>query len=435
MNIVARWKPNGSFYPGKVSVVHPNGTCDIVFDDGDKRKNTPLEAIKTKSKNHNQQRAVNCAVGEYVQIRLQTDPVGARGAKKLIERSEVTFIDSALNNVQKELKTPGTGKVLVTLKITLHLRADFVRVENINAPERSTKKEVAAENNTLIKFLMEQQAATTPNNDPTLAVAVQCAQKFMEKERRRTEMVRQTTLTSQSTAVDKMLHAVQTSRQWEWDKGHRTAAPQPTGLNVSMRNYQLESLQFMLECETAELGVHEATYSKIITMKDKKTIYYSTTLGTFAHAINGSIKGGMLAEEMGLGKTIESLACILAHPRPSTEVCKEQMELVRADKTVNAAHRERIERGALEFGGTLVVCKVCKNKNSTVDTPLTIYPYKLTDDTAAIGANSFFFFSSFLLFFFSSSFLLFFFFLSSSLLCSRRHQRWWVNGVKNTRTN
>jgi SNF2 family DNA or RNA helicase len=274
----------------------------------------------------------------------------------------VTFIDSTLNSVQKELKTPGTDKVLATLKITLHVRADFVRVENINAPEKKARKSTASENNKLIKFLMNQQAATTPNNDPALATAIQCAQNFIEKERRRTEMVRQTTLTSQSTAVDKMLHAVQTSRQWEWDKGHRTAAPQPTGLNVSMRNYQLESLQFMLECETAELGVHEATYSKIITLKDKKTIYYSTTLGTFAHAINGSIKGGMLAEEMGLGKTIESLACILAHPRPSTEVCKEQMELVRADKTVNAAHRERIERGALEFGGTLVVCKVCKKE-------------------------------------------------------------------------
>jgi hypothetical protein len=53
----------------------------------------------------------------------------------------------------------------------------------------------------------------------------------------------------------------------------------------------------------------------------------------------------------------------------------------------------------------------------------------LTDDTAAIGANSFFFFSSFLRPFFvlSSSFLLPFFVLG--------HQRWWVNGAKNTRTN
>ena len=164
---------------------------------------------------------VGCAVGEYVQIRLPTESVHVRRAKKVIERSKVTFIDSALIGVQNELKTPGTDKMLVTLKITLHLRADFVRVENINAPERSTtRKSTASANNTLINLLMEQQAtATNPNNDSTLALAIQCAQKFTEKERRRTEMVRQTTLTSQSTAVDKMLHAVQTSRQWEWDKG------------------------------------------------------------------------------------------------------------------------------------------------------------------------------------------------------------------------
>ena len=74
--------------------------------------------------------------------------------------------------------------------------------------------------------------------------------------------------------------------------------------------------------------------------------------------MNGSIRGGILAEEMGLGKTIESLGLILANPRPSPAVGKQYMALVEKDNTVNACHRERIARGALELGGTLVVCKV-----------------------------------------------------------------------------
>ena len=83
----------------------------------------------------------------------------------------------------------------------------------------------------------------------------------------------------------------------------------------------------MLDCETAPLGIHEATYCQIILPCGKK-VYYSTTHGTFAHNITGSVKGGILGEEMGLGKTIESLACILAHPRPSKELATQQMELV-----------------------------------------------------------------------------------------------------------
>ena len=61
--------------------------------------------------------------------------------------------------------------------------------------------------------------------------------------------------------------------------------------------------------------------------------------------------GGILAEEMGLGKTIESLGVILANPRPTPAVAKQHMALVEKDTTANPCHRERIARGALERGG------------------------------------------------------------------------------------
>ena len=62
--------------------------------------------------------------------------------------------------------------------------------------------------------------------------------------------------------------------------------------------------------------------------------------------------------EMGLGKTIESLGVILLNPRPTPVVGKAHMLELTKDRSVNACHRERIERGALTLGGTLVVCKV-----------------------------------------------------------------------------
>ena len=215
----------------------------------------------------------------------------------IAKRSEIQFIGSELFAFQQSLLNPlnpALSKDMVTLKVKLFVRADRVRVENINAPAPAVANRVLF-NNCLMQALMAQQAAATAAT-AAAATTIQCAQHFITKESRRNAMVLQTKKSStKTTAVAKMLHAVEQSRQWEWDAKHRLAAPQPTGLNVNMRNYQLESLQFMLECETAELGVHEATYSKIMTINNQ-TIYYSTTLGTFAHQINGSIKGGMLGE-------------------------------------------------------------------------------------------------------------------------------------------
>jgi hypothetical protein len=38
------------------------------------------------------------------------------------------------------------------------------------------------------------------------------------------------------------------------ERGELPAAPQPAGLTVQMRPYQLQSLQFMLDCERGEGG-------------------------------------------------------------------------------------------------------------------------------------------------------------------------------------
>jgi hypothetical protein len=45
-SVIARWKTNGVFYPGKIKKMNTDGTYDITFVDGDKRKNTPLGEMK-----------------------------------------------------------------------------------------------------------------------------------------------------------------------------------------------------------------------------------------------------------------------------------------------------------------------------------------------------------------------------------------------------
>merc|ERR1712166_118275 len=45
-SVNARWKSNGDYHPGKIEQINTDGTYDIKFDDGDERKNTPLNEMK-----------------------------------------------------------------------------------------------------------------------------------------------------------------------------------------------------------------------------------------------------------------------------------------------------------------------------------------------------------------------------------------------------
>ncbi|KAL3701102.1 hypothetical protein R1sor_019124 [Riccia sorocarpa] len=94
-------------------------------------------------------------------------------------------------------------------------------------------------------------------------------------------------------------------------------APQPSGLSVPLRPYQRQSLQFMLDAELREGGLLSLNYQKLPTTPSGHSLMYSSTLGHLIDANDtGPVRGGFLCEEMGLGKTIEILALILANPCP-----------------------------------------------------------------------------------------------------------------------
>eukprot|EP00912_Choanoflagellata_sp_UC4_P000624 UC4_evm2s385 len=96
----------------------------------------------------------------------------------------------------------------------------------------------------------------------------------------------------------------------------RELAPQPEGLMVKLRPYQLQSLSWMLEQERNENG----TVSKFFTslsgiLKLDKPLSFCMSTGVLSPVTASSTTcGGFLCDEMGLGKTICCLGLILSNP-------------------------------------------------------------------------------------------------------------------------
>jgi len=94
--------------------------------------------------------------------------------------------------------------------------------------------------------------------------------------------------------------------------------PSPPGLSVELRPYQRQSLRWMLDAERST-GLHRLLWHGPLQLDGAaKPLYFSPLLNTFSdEAIPASApRGGFLCEEMGLGKTVEVVALVLANPAP-----------------------------------------------------------------------------------------------------------------------
>ena len=80
-------------------------------------------------------------------------------------------------------------------------------------------------------------------------------------------------------------------------------------------------------------------------------LYYSPLLGKVSGDVPPGPRGGFLAEEMGLGKTVEILALALANPAPASMTNGAQVTTKTGTYT--------------QSRGTLVICKVRRNIMST----------------------------------------------------------------------
>ncbi len=131
---------------------------------------------------------------------------------------------------------------------------------------------------------------------------------------------------------------------------------QPSGLNVPMRPYQRKNLNFALNNELME---ESPFWLPLVWHESNETLlYWSPYYRTFSTTRPCPIRGGFIADEMGMGKTICTLALILS--------------------TLGGA---RVGRETEGVGGTLVVCPVslvgqwCKEAAAKLDNDLSVYKY------------------------------------------------------------
>lgn len=181
--------------------------------------------------------------------------------------------------------------------------------------------------------------------------------------------------------------------------GHR-AVDQVEGLNVNLFDFQKQAVGWALDREKVG-GAERFLWTKlpeesgIVQVNTKKTLpgqlYYSPVLDAFKTEAPKDIRGGLIAAQMGLGKTVISLSLVLENPAPSLPISGSkttQLSSVPSQSTQNAAAATLTEasssstsassatvetpwppieplpegappkRGSILSRGTLVVCNV-----------------------------------------------------------------------------
>jgi len=93
------------------------------------------------------------------------------------------------------------------------------------------------------------------------------------------------------------------------------AALQPDGIVLSMKDYQLQTLQWMIDQEASPRGLNGCFWEKRSFGDAIDCFYYSPLLGELRLEAPPLVRGGLVCEEMGLGKTLEFIALIMANKK------------------------------------------------------------------------------------------------------------------------
>lgn len=91
-------------------------------------------------------------------------------------------------------------------------------------------------------------------------------------------------------------------------------APQPAGITFALKQYQLMGCQFMADLEGSPRGVNGKLWEERSWPDGKGSFYYSPLLGELrlGDDIPPTVRGGLICDEMGMGKTVVVASRIVA---------------------------------------------------------------------------------------------------------------------------
>lgn len=102
--------------------------------------------------------------------------------------------------------------------------------------------------------------------------------------------------------------------------GYPIDEPDPDGLRVQMYAFQRSTYQWMLDQERDPGGLNRRFW-EVWVQEGGQPMYYFAEAGELRLQEPPLVSGGLLCEEMGLGKTVEILALILGNPKiPDTSI-------------------------------------------------------------------------------------------------------------------
>lgn len=148
------------------------------------------------------------------------------------------------------------------------------------------------------------------------------------------------------------------------NRGH-AAAPFVEGLTVELLPFQSQSLQWALERETSPGGLQSFFWTKLPL---STVAYYNPILGMITSKKPNLVRGGIIAEQMGLGKTVISLALILENTAPTSPISGSPVNSISTKTAAGSPFWDsdlydrtsatNEQRGSILSRGTLVVVRV-----------------------------------------------------------------------------
>jgi hypothetical protein len=151
--------------------------------------------------------------------------------------------------------------------------------------------------------------------------------------------------------------------------GH-AAAPFVEGLAVELLPFQSQTVQWATEREQTPGGVNAFLWTKLPSVALPNTeLYFSSILEELFATKPKPARGGIIAEQMGLGKTVISLALILRNPAPPLPVSGTAVSSINVTPAIcsgaafwdpdiyTRTSASKRKRGRIFYRGTLVVVR------------------------------------------------------------------------------